>query len=260
MEQDVPASSSMGKSVDLSARRAGIIVGATGSLGRQIAELMHHDGFDLTLTYLKTKPSKIQEFVRQAPRTRHCRMDVTDSAAVRQTIEGAEQAHGPLFALVYCAGIVRDMPLLLTPDDVWNSMLDVNLTGAFYCIRAISRSMMVAGCGRIILIGSVSARCARPGQASYSSSKAGLEALSRVAALELGRYGVTCNVIAPGAVESELYRKVDNSVVNKTILSTPLRRLGTPKEISSAVRYLLTEEAGFITGQALLVDGGISAV
>jgi len=241
-------------------RRSCIIVGATGDIGCQVAALLHEDNFDLTLTHLRSSvPGNFPE-VNGGPEIRWRRLNTSDSEAVQRIVDEAEEAHGEIYALVYCTGTVRDRPLLLTPDDVWKAVLDINLTGAFYCIRAVSRSMMVAGRGRIILIGSVAARCGNPGQASYSAAKGGLEAYCRVAAAELGRYGVSCNVVAPGAIESRLFRHVDERIVKRTIQATPLQRLGEPRDVASTVRYLLSDDAAFITGQTFVVDGGFSAI
>ena len=117
----------------------------------------------------------------------------------------------------------------------------------------------VRKCGRIVLIGSTAARSANPGQGAYAASKAGLEALCRVAALELARYNITCNVVAPGPIESRMMRHVPEAVVTSTLRGIPLRRLGHPAEVASTVCHLLGAEAGYTTGQALQIDGGLSA-
>lgn len=239
--------------------RSALVIGATGDIGQAVATVLTNCGFTLILTHSSSNPP--EELGRtEGQRRQWQRLDVRDSVAVRRLIEDAEQELGPPFALVYCAGIVRDMPLMLMSDDAWASVLDVNLTGAFYCVRAVSRAMMVAGCGRIVLVGSIAARRGNPGQANYSSSKGGLEALSRVVAVELGRYGVTCNVVAPGPIESRIVRDVNERIVERTIRATPLRRLGEPSDVAGAVRYLLSDAGGYVTGQTLVVDGGISAV
>jgi len=241
-------------------KRSIIIVGATGDIGGEVATYLYESGFNLILTYSSSTSINQEVLSDKDPSIHWYHLDVRDSESVSHFFGEMETAHGPPFALIYCAGIVRNVPLLLTTDEVWSEVLDVNLSGAFYCIRATVRSMMVAGSGRIILIGSVSAKIGQMGQASYSASKGGLESLCRVAALELGRYNVTCNVIAPGAIESRVFRDVDKRIVKRTLGVTPVRRLGKPREVASLVHYLLSDEASFITGQALVIDGGLSAI
>ena len=187
-------------------------------------------------------------------------VDVCDSASVNSIAEKAQEGFGETPDLIYCAGIVKDTPLALTSDESWKSVIDTNLTGAFYFIRALSRPLMVTGDGRIILIGSVSAKRGNPGQGSYSAAKSGLESLCRVTAVEFGRFGATCNVISPGAIESRMVRDTPRAAVDKLLKATPLRQFGRPADVAAAVDYLLGPGGRYVTGQTLMVDGGLSAV
>ncbi len=232
-------------------RRSAIVVGASGDIGQAVALRLNSLGYRLTLTWNRGEPNRLID-------GQWVQVDVRDADAIRQTIARAEAAHGVPFALVYCSGIVRDRPLMLMTDELWTEVMDVNLRGAFHCIRGVSRSMMAAGRGRLVMIGSVTAQRAQAGQAAYSASKAGLEALARVTARELGRYQVTCNVVVPGAIESRMFRNTQEAVVQTAIRNTPLRRLGEPRHVASAVAYLLDDDADFVTGQTLVVDGGMS--
>ena len=154
---------------------------------------------------------------------------------------------------------MREAPIALLPDDAWAEVINVNLTGAFACLRAVARPMMVGEGGRIVLLGSVSGRIGIPGQAAYAASKAGLEALARVAAAEFGRYGITCNVVAPGAIDAGMFRTVADLAVTRVVTRTSLRRLGTVQEVASVVRFLLASDAAYLTGQTVVIDGGLSA-
>jgi NAD(P)-dependent dehydrogenase (short-subunit alcohol dehydrogenase family) len=239
-----------------SMRRSALVIGASGDIGRAVCELLMLQDYRLTLTYFSEKLS--QNLMVSNNKATWVKLDVSDSNAVREVIDQAEKRNGSPYCLIYCAGILRDSPILLTSDEVWRAVLDINLTGAFYCVRAIARSMMVEGRGRIVLLGSIAGHTGNLGQSAYSTAKSGLEAFCRVAAAELGRYNITCNVVAPGAIESKMVSTVKRSVVKRILDSTPLRRLGDCKDIANLIGYLLTDEAAFITGQSLLVDGGLS--
>jgi 3-oxoacyl-[acyl-carrier protein] reductase len=241
-------------------RRAIVIVGASGEVGRAVADALCADDHALTLT--GRHAAVVSHLGADAPgpvaeRWQHA--DVTDPDSVNRLIDDTIRVQGPPYALVYCAGVVRDMPLSLTTNEAWSAVIETNLTGAFNCLRAVSRPMMLAGRGRVVLIGSVAGRCGAPGQSSYSASKAGLEGLCRVAAVELARYRITCNVVAPGPLESAMFKDVGHEIVSRTVGVTPLRRLGTTADVGGVVRFLLGDGAAFITGQTIVVDGGISA-
>lgn len=158
-----------------------IVVGATGAVGGQVGLTLHKLGYDLTLTHRSGEPT-----FSPVPATWR-KLDVCDSEEVSDVFSEAQREHGTPYALVYAAGIKRDKPMLTMSPNDWKDVIDTNLSGAYACLRAVTRNMLVAGQGRIVLIGSVSGRRAVPGQAAYSSAKAGLEALCRVAAIELGR-------------------------------------------------------------------------
>jgi 3-oxoacyl-[acyl-carrier protein] reductase len=186
-------------------------------------------------------------------------LDVTDHKSVWDFFQHIETVFGPPFGLVYVAGCLREAPIALLPFEVWSEVINVNLTGAFVCLRSAARPMMVGQGGRVVLLGSVSARVGIPGQAAYAATKAGLEALARVAAVEFGRFGITCNVVAPGAIDAGMFRSVADSAVDKVVKRTSLRRLGTVQEVAGVVRFLLTTDVTYITGQTVVIDGGLSA-
>jgi 3-oxoacyl-[acyl-carrier protein] reductase len=227
------------------------LIGATGDIGQAVAVKLDELGYRLTLTYNSTEPTFL-------PQANWMRLDVRDASSVRKVADAADRIHGASFALVYCTGVVRDAPLLLLKEDAWDDVMDVNLKGAFLTIQAVLRPMMTSGRGRIVLIGSAAGRYGMIGQSAYSASKAALEALCRVVARETGRFNVTCNVVAPGAIESRMFRNTKESVVRNVMRAASLRRLGEPRHVAGTVAYLLSEEADFLTGQTVVVDGGLA--
>jgi NAD(P)-dependent dehydrogenase (short-subunit alcohol dehydrogenase family) len=184
-------------------------------------------------------------------------LDVTDAGRVNETIRRLEQDRGPLHVLVNNAGIVRDGWIDGLTDADWNAVLAVNLTGAFHCCRAVIPGMKTAGYGRIVNVAS-RAWMGNPGQANYSASKAGLVGMTRALALELVRFGITVNAVAPGLIDTPLVRGLAPKVQERLIKAQPGGRMGTPDEVAAAASFLASREASFVTGQVLHVCGGKS--
>jgi 3-oxoacyl-[acyl-carrier protein] reductase len=184
--------------------------------------------------------------------------DVSDSKALSSTIEKIADAHGRIDALVNNAGVTKDGLFLRMDDADFDTVIDTNLKSAFVATRAAARYIMRAPAGRIVNIGSVSGVVGNPGQANYSASKAGLIGLSKTVAKELAGKGVTCNVIAPGFIATDMTEVLNDKVKEGAKQLIPLRRFGEPREIASAVAFLCSEQAGYITGQVICVDGGMA--
>ena len=237
-------------------RATTLVIGGNGEIGSAIRDSLESAGF-LVLSTHRNLPT--QERRDELGRLLQFALDVTDRASVRKLFEEVDGEFGPVYGLVYVAGYMNDKPIAFLQDDDWQRVIDVNLTAAFTCLRAAARPMMVNGQGRVVLVGSVSSRMGIPGQAAYSASKAGLEALSRVAALEFGRYGITCNVVAPGAIDSGMFINVAEPAVLKIVQRTALRRVGTPNDVAAMVAFLLGADAAYVTGQTMVVDGGLLA-
>jgi 3-oxoacyl-[acyl-carrier protein] reductase len=184
-------------------------------------------------------------------------VDVADRASVDAMVQQAIARFGRVDILVNNAGITRDdLIMRMSPDD-WRLVLEVNLFGAFYMTKAVLRPMLKARRGRIVNITSVSGQAGQMGQANYSSSKAGLIGLTKATAREVASRGITANAVAPGFVVTELTATLPEDLQSQIRERTPLGRFGTPEEIAAAVAFLASDEAAFITGQVLAIDGGL---
>jgi len=183
------------------------------------------------------------------------RADVTDTDAVTAALEDVRERFGPILGLVNNAGVRRDGLALRMSDDQWRDVLDTNLTGAFTCTRAVLPDMLRARHGRIVNVSSAVAQFANPGQANYVAAKAGLLGLTRTIAKEMARKGITCNAVTPGLIETEMTTEVADDLLQYV----PVRRLGTPEEVAACVAFLVSDEAGYVNGATLSVDGGLTA-
>ncbi len=183
--------------------------------------------------------------------------DVTDPEACAAFVQAAIDAYGKVDILVNNAGITRDDLAMRMGIDEWKMVLEVNLFGAFYCTKAVLRPMLRARGGRIINMSSVSGQAGQAGQANYSSSKAGLIGLTKAVAREVASRGITVNAVAPGFIVTELTQDLPAELQDQLKKATPLGHFGSVDDIANAVAFLASDEAGYITGQVLAVDGGL---
>ena len=245
--------------IDLSGKTA-VVTGGSRGIGRAIALRLAEQGADVCISYKGNAAAaeEVTAAITAMGRTSVAvQGDVAEMDAAKALIAAALEALGKIDILVNNAGITRDDLIMRMKPEDWNDVIDTNLSGTFWTIKAATRPMMKARQGRIVNITSVSGQAGQMGQANYSSAKAGLIGLTKATARELASRGITCNAVAPGFVLTELTQDLDPKLLDGIKDATPLGRFASPEEVSAAVAFLASDEAAYITGQVLAVDGGL---
>jgi 3-oxoacyl-[acyl-carrier protein] reductase len=236
--------------------KAALITGASGGLGAAIARALHGAGATVGLSGTRVEPLEALK-AELGGRAHVLPCNLSDAAAVEALPKQAAEAMGSVDVLVNNAGITRDNLFMRMSDEEWQSVIDVNLTSTFRLCRGVLRGMMKARWGRIVNISSVVGIAGNAGQANYAAAKAGLIGLTRTLAKELGSRGVTANAVAPGFILTDMTARLPDKVKQEAQAHTPACRLGAPEDVAAAVAFFCSEEASFITGQVLAVDGGM---
>jgi 3-oxoacyl-[acyl-carrier protein] reductase len=241
-------------------KRVAVVTGASRGIGKAIAMRLARDGRHVVLISRSQGPlSEVKASIEAAGGSASViAVDISDAAAFAAAIGGIAESHGRLDILVNNAGITRDNLALRMSDDEWSEVISTNLTSAFVAIRAAARAMMKNRFGRIVNISSTSGVVGNAGQANYAAAKAGLMGLTKTIARELGSKGVTANVIAPGFIETDMTHNLPQEVKDHVTGLMAVKRLGTGDDIAAAVAYVTSDEAGFLTGQTICVDGGMT--
>ncbi len=236
-----------------------LVTGASGGIGAAIARALHAQGATVALS--GTRIEALEALAAELGERAHpCPADLRDRAAPDALIAAAEAAAGPLHILVNNAGLTRDMLALRMKDEDWQAVMEVDLAAPFRLARAALRGMLRRRAGRIISIGSIVGQTGNPGQANYAAAKAGLIAMSKSLAQEVGSRGITVNVVAPGFVQTAMTDVLSEEQRARLLGAIPLGRMGLPADIAAAVVYLASEEAGWVTGATLQVNGGMAMV
>jgi 3-oxoacyl-[acyl-carrier protein] reductase len=234
-----------------------IITGANRGIGQAIARTLAEAGYPLAL--LDRDDSGLADLAASLGHgAKPYVVDIADFAQVEATVNAIQADFGAIYGLVNNAGIVRDaLVVRMSPQD-WTRVLEVNLHGTFFCTRCVAPLMMRQRVGRIVSISSVIGLTGNAGQANYAASKAGMIAMTKSVAKELGGRGVTCNAVAPGFISTDMTAALPEKVQQDMMQRIPLKRFGAAQDIAGAVKFLLSEDAAYITGQTLVVDGGMT--
>jgi 3-oxoacyl-[acyl-carrier protein] reductase len=241
---------------DLTGRKA-LVTGATGGIGGAIARMLHGQGATVALS--GTRRGALDEVASSLGERVHVlEANLSDKDAVEDLVPAAEAAMDGLDILVNNAGITRDNLFLRMKDEEWDNVLAVNLTAAFRLSRAAVKGMMRRRYGRIVNIGSVVGSTGNPGQGNYAASKAGLIGLTKALAAEVASRNITVNCVAPGFIESPMTDALNDKQREAILGNVPMARLGTGADVASAVVYLASQEAGYVTGHTLHVNGGMA--
>jgi 3-oxoacyl-[acyl-carrier protein] reductase len=231
--------------------KTALVTGASRGIGRAIALELARAGASVVVGY-RSGAAEAEEVARETG-GRAVQADVSDPASAKALVEAA----GELDILVNNAGLTRDGVLARMSDDDWRVVIETNLSSAFYTCRAVTRGMMKRRAGAIVNVSSIVGVHGNWGQSNYAASKAGIIGFTKSLAQELGSRGVRANVVAPGYVQTQLTEVIPDEAREKMLGLTPLGRLGFPEDVAGAVRFLCSDEASFITGEVLLVDGGL---
>ncbi len=237
--------------------RCALVTGASGGIGGAIARRLHAGGASVALSGTRQGPlTDLAAELGDGAHVLPC--DLSDSSAVAELPKQAAEAMGSVSILVNNAGLTRDQLMMRLSDDDWDAVLRVNLTAAMQLSRGVLRGMMKARWGRIVNITSVVGATGNPGQANYAAAKAGVVGMSKSIALEVASRGITVNCVAPGFIGTAMTDKLGDAQRETILASIPMGRIGEPAEVAGAVAYLCSNEASYVTGAVLHLNGGMA--
>jgi 3-oxoacyl-[acyl-carrier protein] reductase len=241
--------------------RVALVTGGSRGIGKAIALELASGGFCVVVNF-RSGEEQAQEVVEQirsqGGEAVALRADVSSADEVEELARRVGEIFGPVNVLVNNAGITRDNLLLRMKDEDWDQVLNTNLKSAFFCSRAFLKDMIKARWGRIVNISSVVGVIGNPGQSNYAASKAGLMGLTRSLAKEVASRNITVNTVAPGYIETEMTSTLSSKVKEAMLAAIPLGRFGCPEEVAKLVAFLVSSNGGYITGQTLVIDGGMT--
>ncbi len=235
-----------------------LVTGASRGIGAAVARALAAEGWPVVVNFRASEKSAegiVREIEAAGGRARALRADVSQVEQADALLRDAEAAFGPVLVLVNNAGVTADGLSPQLSDDAWQHVVDTNLTASFRLTRGALRAMLRARFGRIVNVASIVGLRANPGQANYAAAKAGLIGMTKTVAAEVARRGITVNAVAPGFIATDMTTDLGDALVEHI----PARRIGRPEEVAAAVRFLASEDASYVTGATLTVDGGLTA-
>ena len=244
--------------------KVAIVTGSARGIGREIALKLAEVGADVVVNDIEAAAESLESVVKEIKALNRQSLavtaDVSSSEDVNRLIETAVKEFGKIDILVNNAGVTRDQLLMKMTDEEWDTVLNIDLKSAFLCTRAVIRHMLRQRSGRIISIASVVGMVGNAGQANYASAKAGIIGFTKSIAKEVGSRGITVNAVAPGYIQTKMTEQLNDDQRQEMLKHIPLASLGTPRDVAEAVAFLASEEARYITGHVLNVDGGMAGV
>jgi 3-oxoacyl-[acyl-carrier protein] reductase len=244
-----------------SGSKVALVSGGSRGIGREVVLRLASDGFDVGFCYQSNEQAARnleKEAAELSGRVVAFQADVAQGDSVRAFVAETENTLGAVDVAVTSAGITKDNPLLMMPDEDWHQVLQVNLDGVYNVCRSVIFEMMKRKSGSIVNISSVAGVYGNATQSNYAASKAGIIGFSRSLAKEVGRYGIRANVVAPGFIETDMTAGLGEKVTKNALQQIPLKRLGRAEEVADLVSYLASERASYITGAVFQIDGGIT--
>ncbi|MGP3947292.1 3-oxoacyl-[acyl-carrier-protein] reductase [Streptomyces sp. 7N604] len=242
-------------------RRTAIVTGGSRGIGRAVAVRLAADGYDIAFCYRSgnSAAAETARLVREkGAQVYHAACDVADHDAVREFVAQATQRLGNVHALVNSAGIVKDNPMVLMPVEDWRRVIDTNLSGTFNFCSSVVFNFMKRKEGVIVNVSSIAGVDGNPTQTNYSASKAGIQGMSKALAKEVAPYGIRVNVVAPGFIETDMTAALPEQVRARALEAIPMRRNGEAAEVAELVSFLVSEKAGYLTGEVIRIDGGVT--
>ena len=239
-------------------KKVALVTGGAKGIGSAIVKRLVNDGYKVAFTYNSSEEKALKLCADMGAGCKAYKLDITDSNAVKTVVDDIEKNFGEIAILVNNAGVAEQALFTDITDDMWHRMIETNLSGAFYCSRAVLKYMINRKSGKIINISSIWGETGGSCEAHYSASKAGLIGMTKALAKEVGLSGITVNSVSPGVILTDMTSHFDEETMNALKEETPLNKIGTPEDVAGAVAFLCSKDADFITGQNLSVNGGMN--